>query len=260
MRTTIKLLLLYFAYQLLAGAVMAGAGHLWAVPVTTQLACSLLLSGLAMTVHLVAGGYVSLRHSLRPVGMTPMLCSVACVMAAVLGCNALGALLTLPNWLEADFDALSHHALGIAGMALMAPWVEELLFRDAIMHRLHSQGLSPWRSIVVSALVFGLIHVNPAQVFFAFLIGLPLGWVTVCTRSLWPAITAHALNNSLSVVEIVTAGDEGPAIDLAALPYQDLLVIILIGLAASIMLGHKLPHLMELYREQSIKPNNIKEK
>ena len=75
MKTTLKLVLLYFAYQLLAGAVMAGAGHLWAGPVTTQLACSLLLSGLAMTVHLVAGGYVSLRHSLRPVGVTPMLCS-----------------------------------------------------------------------------------------------------------------------------------------------------------------------------------------
>ncbi len=251
MKTTIKLLLLYLAYQLLAGAAMAGVGHVWAVPVTTQLACSLLLSGLAMTVHLVAGGYVSLRRALRPIGVTPMLCSIACVMAAVLGCNALSALLTLPDWLEADFDALSHNLLGIAGMALMAPWVEELLFRGAILHRLHSQGFSPWRSIVASALVFGLIHINPAQVFFAFLIGIPLGWVTVCTRSLWPAITAHALNNSLSVAEIVTAGEEAPATGLAALPYQELLVITLVGMGTCFMLGRKLPHLMELYSEQT---------
>ena len=178
MKTTLKLILLYFAYQLLAGAAMAGIALLWPLSTTTQLAWALLLSGVAMTAHLVGFGHISLRHSLRPVGVSPMLCSLACVACTVLAGNALSALIPLPDWLDADFTALGHTVVGACSIALLAPWVEELLFRGTILHKLHAEGASPWRSIVLSALLFGLIHINPAQVPFAFLVGLALGWIT----------------------------------------------------------------------------------
>lgn len=257
MKTTLKLVLLYFAYQLLFGAALMGLSCVLPLSTTAQLAWSLLLSGAAMTVHLVKGGYVSLGHVLRPVGVTPLLCSLVCAAGAVLACNALSGLLPLPNWLEGDFAALSHSVAGIAGMALMAPWVEELLFRGAILPALSRGGASPWRGIVLSALVFGLIHVNPAQVLAAFLIGLALGWTAVCTRSLWPAIMAHVANNALSVTEIL-AGKEGkPMLDPATTPVETLTATLVIGLLMAIVAGRQLPRCIAAETEKEHNQNHL---
>ena len=67
MKTTLKLILIYFAYQLLAGAAMTGISFLWPLGTTAQVGWSLLLSGAAMTAHLVGFGYVNLRQLLCPV-------------------------------------------------------------------------------------------------------------------------------------------------------------------------------------------------
>ncbi|MBQ8866870.1 MAG: CPBP family intramembrane metalloprotease [Bacteroidaceae bacterium] len=246
MKTAIKLLLLYFAYQLLFGAAMMGLSQLWPVGPTTQLALSLLLSGAAMTVHLVAGRYVDLRQSFRPVGLNSMLCCIVCTLSTMIGCNALSELITLPNWLASDFTDLSHNLLGVAGITLVAPWVEELLFRGAILQRLNRGRRSPWRGIVLSALLFGLIHVNPAQVFFAIPMGIALGWITVQTRSLWPAIIGHVVNNSLSVVEMVTNESRGTAPDYTTMPAPELALAAIIALACAFVVGRKLRHHMEM--------------
>ncbi|MDQ2793340.1 MAG: CPBP family intramembrane metalloprotease [Bacteroidota bacterium] len=55
----------------------------------------------------------------------------------------------------------------------------------------------PWVAIGQSALLFGLIHFNPAQSVRAALLGLLLGWLYYRTRSLGLCIGLHALNNSL---------------------------------------------------------------
>ena len=56
------------------------------------------------------------------------------------------------------------------------------------------------KAILITALIFGVIHINPAQVVNAFFLGLLLGWLFYRTGSLWPSICAHILNNSLSVL------------------------------------------------------------
>ena len=54
----------------------------------------------------------------------------------------------------------------------------------------------PWVCIVVSALIFGLIHLNPVQMVFGSLYGLLLGWLFWRTRSLLPGIVVHVTNNT----------------------------------------------------------------
>lgn len=246
MKTTIKLILYYFIYQLLFGGALMGLAQVWPMGVTTQLAWGLLLSGVAMGVHLVAGGHVNLRKALRPVKPTPMLCSIVCILSAIVGSNALNALLTLPDWLEADFGALSRNALGIASVVVIAPVVEELLFRGAIIRHLRNQGYTPWKSIAVSALLFGLIHVNPAQVPFAALMGLVLGWVAVSTRSLLSAIIGHMLNNALGVIEIMNTGSGSAVPSYESLSTYELIMVASVGLTTSFLTGRKLTHLLEM--------------
>ncbi|MDE5995761.1 MAG: CPBP family intramembrane metalloprotease, partial [Eubacterium sp.] len=53
---------------------------------------------------------------------------------------------------------------------------------------------------VAVSIVFGLMNGNLIQFVFATLVGLILGYVTVKTDSIVPAVLIHLLNNSMSVV------------------------------------------------------------
>lgn len=52
-------------------------------------------------------------------------------------------------------------------------------------------------AIIVSSVLFGMMHMNPMQFPGAACIGLLLGYLTVRTKSLIPAILAHIINNTL---------------------------------------------------------------
>ncbi len=54
-------------------------------------------------------------------------------------------------------------------------------------------------AVLISAIVFGLIHGNFAQIPFAFLVGLALGYIRVKTGSMVVCIIVHFINNFISV-------------------------------------------------------------
>ena len=52
--------------------------------------------------------------------------------------------------------------------------------------------------IVLSALLFALAHLNPAQLLHPFVVGLLLGWMYERTRSVLPGIVYHWANNTVA--------------------------------------------------------------
>jgi membrane protease YdiL (CAAX protease family) len=84
-------------------------------------------------------------------------------------------------------------------LVVVAPITEEPLFRGLILQGFLKQ-YTMRRSIVVSAVLFALMHLNPLQFPTAFVLGLLFGWWRVRTRSLWPCVWGHMLNNGLPVV------------------------------------------------------------
>jgi len=80
---------------------------------------------------------------------------------------------------------------------VVAPLAEETLFRGLILRGLLGRW-KPWTAIVTSALLFALMHFNPAQTPVALGLGLVLGWVYYRTRSLGLCMLGHALNNASS--------------------------------------------------------------
>ena len=52
--------------------------------------------------------------------------------------------------------------------------------------------------ICISAALFALIHMNPAQMPHAFMIGLLLGWMYYRTDSIIPGVVYHWVNNSVA--------------------------------------------------------------
>ena len=76
---------------------------------------------------------------------------------------------------------------------------EELFFRGFVQTRLRERW-GRWPAIIAASAAFGLYHFDPVHSLLAFLSGLLLGWITEASGSLWPAVTAHAVNNSVAVI------------------------------------------------------------
>lgn len=85
--------------------------------------------------------------------------------------------------------------------AIIPAFVEEFLFRGMILTNLRPYGRVA--AIVGSALLFGLMHQNIEQVFYATVAGLFLGYVYDATGSIWCGILLHLMNNAFSVFESV---------------------------------------------------------
>jgi membrane protease YdiL (CAAX protease family) len=112
----------------------------------------------------------------------------------------------LPNFVEQQFDMILGTRWGYLTVGLLAPLAEEIVFRGAILRALltHQSAagnkLSPSTAIVASAVIFAVIHFNPAQLPHAFLVGLLLGWMYYRTNSILPGVAFHWVNNSVAYV------------------------------------------------------------
>jgi len=85
-------------------------------------------------------------------------------------------------------------------VSIMAPFFEEWLCRGMILRGLLGKGMSPALAIVISAAVFGLIHLNPWQAVPAFLLGCGFGYVYYKTGSLKLTMLMHFTNNTFALV------------------------------------------------------------
>lgn len=115
-------------------------------------------------------------------------------------------ILDLPDMMVDIFIKLGSDPWGIVSIAIIGPVAEEVLFRWGIMR--HYMPGGAWRAILISALAFGIIHMNPAQVPFAAAMGVMLGILYWRSGSIaWP-IALHILNNSLACAQILLLGDK----------------------------------------------------
>lgn len=209
MKTSIKLVLIYFLMQLLGSLTALPLAMLYCYLTTGEiggdqatllsLAPSLILGAVYMYVFLLKGGYLKndgyLYSTLSPAYIGWSL--AAGVSMIVLVDAVMTQLSFLPDWMRASFDVMQSGWAGIAGICLIGPILEELLFRGAVTKTLLRQ-YSPTTAILLSALIFGLFHINPVQVVGAFLSGVLFAWLYYKSRSLLPCILIHVLNNSLS--------------------------------------------------------------
>ena len=87
------------------------------------------------------------------------------------------------------------------GTAVIPAVVEELFCRKAMCNALLTYG--PKTAIIVSSLVFALLHANFSKFIFTFVLGIFTGWLYVGTKSLKLPIIMHFINNLLGGFSIV---------------------------------------------------------
>ncbi len=101
------------------------------------------------------------------------------------------------NPLDAVFENSSIWARLIFA-AILAPVVEEFLFRRTLIDRMRPYGEK--LAVILSALLFGLFHGNLSQFFYAFFVGLVLGYLYLRSNRLRYTILLHAMANTLGGV------------------------------------------------------------
>ena len=92
---------------------------------------------------------------------------------------------------------------GLIGMVMlvgaMAPFAEELAFRGLLYRWLRERwGVTP--AVAVSSLGFALLHGIPHLIPVIALLGVMLALIYEYNGSLWPAVVAHGLYNSITVI------------------------------------------------------------
>jgi hypothetical protein len=162
-------------------------------------------SGLAgvvtIAVFLAAKWAVLSRHWIRTRPWTVLFWCVIATLGSLIPSSWLQELMPeLPNTAEKAFDLVLKDRWGYFIVGLLAPLSEELVFRGAILRELLKWKENPWIGIIISAMLFSLVHMNPVQMPHAFLVGILLGWLYYRTNSIIPGVTWHWVNNTIAYV------------------------------------------------------------
>ncbi len=101
----------------------------------------------------------------------------------------------MPQMMENTRDSLIANLIVIAVLPAL---VEEMIFRGYVLRALRPYG--DVFAVMISSLLFGLMHGNILQMPFAFIVGLVIGWLYVKTDNIWLAVAVHFCNNAVSVL------------------------------------------------------------
>jgi membrane protease YdiL (CAAX protease family) len=85
-----------------------------------------------------------------------------------------------------------------AALCVIAPLGEEMLFRGVLQGTLERNG-NVNKAVFSTALIFTAIHFNPWWTMEILVMGVFLGVIAWKTKSIYPCIAVHAVNNTLSL-------------------------------------------------------------
>lgn len=167
-----------------------------------------LASGL-LTLAIVAIVYFAIRHMtpgealwLRPVHGSALWSGAALAPALYVLVTLVMGL--LPESLLNDYNeaASSLDEVGAAAflcVVIVAPVVEEVVFRGLIMTRL-AKAMPPWPAVLLSAAIFGACHGQFIWACYAFVLGALFGLLDMRAGSILPSILAHITFNFIGQV------------------------------------------------------------
>lgn len=169
--------------------------------VSAQVICSLLCYGVLLALLLALR--LVRRNPFRRLSVVPSTSPLLPLGAFVLFSIGANFLLS-PFSLDDDgtlqlFLRMSQHPEGWLLLCVVGPVIEEYVFREGIQRHLMMMNLRVWSSVVISAVLFAVVHTNFAQMLPAFALGAALGVFYARTGNLRLCTIAHILNNTLAV-------------------------------------------------------------
>ena len=144
-----------------------------------------------------------------------------------------------PNWFWELFSKIFESDFGIYGailkIVILAPVIEELIFRGVIMHGL-MRNYSKFTAVFVSALMFALFHLNPWQFPATFILGILLGILMLRTRNIYLCILGHAINNGLVLISIQYWGEIQKSSFFQSSKFNQLIISALVSIVTLVLI------------------------
>lgn len=97
-----------------------------------------------------------------------------------------------------DPTNISEIFMSVLQLAIVPALCEEFAIRGVVMQPLRKYG--DRFAIVMSSLIFALMHGNMIQIPFAFVAGIALGYFAISTGSIWTSVAIHFCNNLFSII------------------------------------------------------------
>jgi membrane protease YdiL (CAAX protease family) len=111
----------------------------------------------------------------------------------------------IPNFmLNLEYPTLMHKVLLLIAVAIIAPVVEEIVFRGFLLKRFSGTFLGIHGAVFVTAFIWAVIHgqYESVYIFVIFLIGIIFGYARVMTNSLYIPIMMHSVMNLWSTLAL----------------------------------------------------------
>ena len=179
-----------------------------------------ILIGLILSQVLIFGGFVLIMMRISGTGPKKMLFlkkadRISLLAALILGLTArypvslvsekIRYLFPIPDFIQnsdtltlAGLDSLSL-PVAILVIALLPAVFEEAVFRG-VFFRILENKYSKAGLIIVTGIMFGLMHLNIFNIFETAVLGMALGVLTLISGSIYPAVIMHFVNNAVSVI------------------------------------------------------------
>lgn len=159
--------------------------------------------------------------------------------AMVIPASQTSAWIPMPGSLQKLFERTFTKEASFFIMATVAaPLLEEILCRGIILKGL-LKNYSPYKAILISAIFFSLIHLNPWQSIPAFFYGLFLGWIYFKTQSVVPGMVFHATLNTIMCLSMFLPNNRRDLQSLFGEHYIIVLLILILIFAAMCVVIHK---------------------
>ena len=101
------------------------------------------------------------------------------------------------------FNTAGKLVLGLFATVVLAPFIEELIFRGCLLSGL-TERFGRWGAALLCGLSFSLMHMNPEQTVYQFFLGVVCALAVMESGSLLTGVVTHAMSNLLAILLDVT--------------------------------------------------------
>ena len=162
------------------------------------MAPAMLVADLAVILVLWIIRYYKMKELGERVPLIVLLLALVLGFASFTAIDILAIPFQLSDNMAPFFNAMVKSFWGFLAIAIVGPVMEEIMMRRIILNEIAQATGKKWWGILISALLFSLIHGNPIQIFFALPAGILLGWLYCKTGRLIVPICVHIMNNTFS--------------------------------------------------------------
>ncbi len=107
--------------------------------------------------------------------------------------------------------------LALVIMAFLPALFEEMFFRGALQQLLSKWWKQPLAAIIVTSVIFSMIHMSIYLFLSRLVLGFALGWMYHATKNIWVNTIAHFLNNAMAVIQMYIMSGTKNKIDVSKL-------------------------------------------